>query len=99
VHTCQTGQKRMAGGADLGDNFKKVKHMISILFLPIGLLFFWMVCNAWFSREIKGRGWGFGVRTYQRDSEPIWYWVTFSSYLVCAVWATTFGILAAIHMV
>jgi hypothetical protein len=72
--------------------------MIATLFLGIGILMFWMVFNAFTSQEIKGRGWGFSVRTYQRDSEPIWYWVTFSSYLVCAVWATAFGILAALKM-
>lgn len=72
--------------------------MIPTLFLAIGILFFWLVFKAYSSREIKGRGWGFSVRTYQRDSEPIWYWVTFSSYLVCAVWATAFGVLAAARM-
>ena len=71
--------------------------MISTLFLPVGMLFFWLVFNAWCSREIKGRGWGFGIRTYQRDSEPIWYWVTFSSYLACAVLATTVAVLAAVR--
>ena len=58
------------------------------------MLFLWLLRNAWSAREIKGRGWGVSVRTYQRDSEPIWYWVTFSSYLVCAVLATAAGILA-----
>lgn len=69
--------------------------MIATLFLATGVLFFWMVFNAYSSQEIKGRGWGFSVRTYQRDSEPIWYWVTFVSYLVCAIWATLFGAIAA----
>lgn len=72
--------------------------MIAILFLAIGILFFWMVFNAFLSQEIKARGWGFGVRTYHRISDPVWYWVTFLSYLVCAVWATAFGILAAFKM-
>lgn len=72
--------------------------MIAILFLAIGFLFFWMVFNAYYAHEIKGRGWGVSVRTYHRDSEPIWYWVTFSSYLVCAIWASMFGILAAFKL-
>jgi hypothetical protein len=72
--------------------------MIATLFLAIGILFFWMVVNAFYSQEIKARGWGFSVRTYHRDSHPIWYWVTFLSYLVCAIWATSFGILAALKM-
>jgi hypothetical protein len=72
--------------------------MIATIFLAIGILFFWMVFNAYSAQEIKGRGWGFSIRTYQRDSEPIWYWVTFSSYLVCAAWATAFGVLAILKM-
>jgi hypothetical protein len=73
--------------------------MIATIFLAIGILFFWMVFNAYSAQEIKGRGWGFSVRTYQRDNEPIWYWVTFLSYLVCAVWATAFGVLAILKMI
>jgi len=72
--------------------------MIPTLFLALGILFFWMVSRAYSTQEIKGRGWGFGVRTYGRNSEPISYWVTFVSYLVCAVWATAFGLLAALKM-
>lgn len=70
--------------------------MIPTLFLAIGILFFWLVFRAFSSQEITGRGWGIGIRVYRRDSEPIRYWVTFSSYLVCAVWATAFGVLAAL---
>jgi hypothetical protein len=69
--------------------------MVACLFLAIGGLFSWMVFKAVSTRSIQGRGWGFGTRTYRRDGEPIRYWVTFASYLVCAVWATAFGLLAA----
>jgi len=72
--------------------------MIPTLFLAIGALFFWLVSTAYSSQEIKGRGWGFSTRTYCRDSEPLMYWVTFSSYLACAVLATGFGLLAALRM-
>ncbi|MCB1968763.1 MAG: hypothetical protein KDI64_22610 [Candidatus Accumulibacter sp.] len=71
--------------------------MIAALFAVLGGVFFWMVFVAVRSREIKARGWGFSTRTYSRDSEPFWYWLTFSSYLVCAVWATSFAVLAARH--
>jgi len=70
--------------------------MISLLFLAIGLLFFWMLYSAISSQEIKGRGWGFSVRTYSREVEPVMFWVTFAGYLICALWSTAFGILAAI---
>jgi len=72
--------------------------MIATLFLAIGILFFWMVFNAYSSQEIKGHGLGFNVRTYHRDSEPVWYWVAFVSYLVCAVWASVFGAMAAFNL-
>ncbi len=71
--------------------------MIATLFLAMGTLFFWMLFSAFTSREIKARGWGFECRIYNRGSEPVMYWLTFSCYLICAVWATAFGILAAIR--
>jgi hypothetical protein len=71
--------------------------MIPMVFLAIGALFAWMVFKGFSSQEIKGRGWGFNVRTYHREREPVMYWVTFLSYLVCAVWATAFGVLAALR--
>jgi hypothetical protein len=70
--------------------------MIATLFLAAGILFSWMVFKAYASGEITGRGWGFSTRTYCRDSDPVWYWVTFTCYVVCAVWATVFGIMAAL---
>ena len=72
--------------------------MTAALFLAFGIFFFWMLFKAFYSEEIKARGWGFSVRTYYRNSEPVWYWVTFTSYLVCAVWATAFGVMALLHM-
>jgi ABC-type spermidine/putrescine transport system permease subunit I len=72
--------------------------MFATFFLAIGALFFWMVFKGFSDQEIKGRGWGFNVRIYRRDSEPIKYWVTFLSYLVCAVWSTVFGVLMALRM-
>jgi hypothetical protein len=72
--------------------------MLPTLFLAIGALFFGLVFQAHAAQEIKGRGWGSSVRTYRRDSQPVWYWVTFGCYLVCAVWATAFGVLAALRV-
>jgi hypothetical protein len=71
--------------------------MIAILFLIIGVLFFWMVFKAYSSREIKARGWGFSSRIYGRDNEPFMYWVNLSCYLVIAVWTTVFAVLAALR--
>lgn len=72
--------------------------MFATFFLAFGALFFWLVFKGFSEQEIKGRGWGFNIRIYHRDSESIMYWVTFGSYLVCAVWSTVFGILMALKM-
>ena len=69
--------------------------MLASLFLIIGVVFFTLVLKAFFSREIRARGWGFSTRIHCRDSEPVSYWVTFVSYLVIAVWTTLFGLMAA----
>jgi hypothetical protein len=70
------------------------KFMIATLFLAIGILFFWLLFNAYSAQEIKGRGWGFDVRTYRLDSQPVGYWLTFASYLACAIWASAYGAMA-----
>ncbi|MBK6322516.1 hypothetical protein [Candidatus Aalborgicola defluviihabitans] len=67
--------------------------MFAIIFLAFGVWFSWLVYQAISTREIVARGWGFNTRIYSRDNEPVWYWVTFTSYSICAVWATTFAIL------
>ena len=72
--------------------------MFATFFLIIAILFFWMVFKGFSAEEIKGRGWGIDVQIYRRDSEPIMYWVTFGSYLLCAVCATVFGILMALKL-
>jgi len=59
--------------------------MIATLLLVTGILFFWLVLKAFTSWEIKTRGWGLRTRIYRRDSEPVRYWVSLSSYLVIAV--------------
>jgi hypothetical protein len=53
--------------------------MVACLFPAIRILFFRMVFRALSSGAINGRGWGFSTRTHQRDGEPIWCWITFSS--------------------
>ena len=69
--------------------------MIAILFMIIGISFSLIVFKAFSTRELKARGWGFSTRIYRRDNEPVMYWISFISYLVIAVWATVFAVLAA----
>jgi len=70
--------------------------MLAMLFLATGALCFWMVLRAFTSGELKGRGWGFSYRIYHRDREPFFYWLMLSCWVVCALWATVFGVLAAL---
>lgn len=70
--------------------------MIATLFFLVGILFLWMAFKGLKSREIKGRGWGFSSRIYRRDYEPVFYWITVSSYVVIFIWTTVFAVMAAI---
>lgn len=69
--------------------------MFAMIFLAMGLLFSWLVYQAISTREILARGWGFSTRRYNRDSEPVWYWVTFTCYLICAASAIIVAVLLA----
>ncbi len=67
--------------------------MFAIIFLTIGAVFSWLIYQAVTTREILARGWGVSTRTYSRDNEPAWYWVTLICYSICAVVALIMGIL------
>ena len=59
--------------------------MFGLLFLALGILFTWLLLKGYSSGEIMGRGWGISTRMYRREDQPIWYLITFWSYLFCAV--------------
>lgn len=63
------------------------------LFLLLGVVLLTVVVSAWRSGEITGKGWGFKMCVYGRDSDPFLYWVNFVSYLVLALWAIVFGVM------
>ncbi len=67
--------------------------MFAIIFLVLGIVFSWLIYQAISEREILARGWGFSTRTYSRDDQPIWYWVTLTCYSFCAIVATVVAIL------
>jgi hypothetical protein len=67
--------------------------MYAVFFLVMGIVFCWLIYRAISTREIMGHGWGISTRTYSRDDQPIWYWVTFITYSICAVWAIVFAVL------
>jgi hypothetical protein len=71
--------------------------MLAALLLVTGILFFWLVLKAFYSREIAARGWECSTRMYYRDSEPVRHWISLLSYLVIAVWTTVFAVMAALH--
>ena len=84
-----------ADEAYIPGSFFSALEMIAFLLLAIGALFFVWLFTELASRELQARGWGFGVRTYHRDEEPGMYWFHFAQYLLCAVVATVFGLMAA----
>ncbi len=59
--------------------------MFAFIILIFGILFSWLLYQAISTREIMARGWGFSMRSYSRDDEPVWYWVTFISYSICVI--------------
>lgn len=67
--------------------------MFGFIFLVLAIWFSWLIYQAITKREIFARGWGFNTRIYSRDNQPVWYWVTFTSYAICAVCAIAFAIL------
>jgi energy-coupling factor transporter transmembrane protein EcfT len=69
--------------------------MFAIIFLLLGILFSWFVYQAITTREILARGWGFSIRTYSQDDEPVWYWFTFTCYSICAAVALVLAVLLA----
>jgi hypothetical protein len=73
--------------------------MFATLFLAIGAVFIWLLFKGYSTREIMARGWGTQVRIYQRDTEPIMYWVTFWMYVILAVLSTVIGILIAFEII
>lgn len=58
--------------------------MFAIFFLAIGALFSWFIYQAISTRDILAKGWGWNTRTYNRDDQPVSFWVTFFSHLICA---------------
>lgn len=68
--------------------------MRSVIFLMLGLLFFWLVYHGISTGKVLAKGWGFRFREYHRDTEPTWYWVTMTTHLICAIAATAFALLS-----
>lgn len=73
--------------------------MFAIFFFALAVVFIWLLFKGYSTQEIMARGWGIQVRIYRRSSEPIRYWVTFWTYLVCAVICLVGGILLTFRSV
>ena len=67
--------------------------MRASLLLLIGVVFFTLVVRAWLSGEIPGKGWGFKMRVYERESEPSLYWMNFVTYFVAAMATTAIALM------
>ena len=51
--------------------------MIAPLLLLLGAFFAYRVFTAWTTGEIVAKGWGFQLRTYDREEEPVMFWMNF----------------------
>lgn len=58
--------------------------MLAPFFLAMGVYFLYLLAMGWSNQEIKAR-WGWTFRMFHRDREPIWFWLTFVSYVLCVV--------------
>ena len=65
--------------------------MRALFFILLGVFLFGLVIRAVRSGEIPAKGYGFKMRLYERDGEPLLYWVNFGVYLVTAIVATGLG--------
>ena len=68
--------------------------MIAPPLLLLGAFFAYRVFKAWTTGEIVAKGWGFQMRTYGREEEPVMFWMNFVTYVVIVVWTTAFGLMA-----
>lgn len=59
--------------------------MAASFFLVMAVVFAWLLFKGYSTGKIMARGWGSEIRLYRRHSEPVWYWVTFSTYVVIVV--------------
>ena len=66
--------------------------MIAPLLLLLGAFFAYRVFTAWTTGEIVAKGWGWQMRTYDREEEPVMFWMNFVTYVVIVVWTTAFDL-------
>ena len=73
--------------------------MFATLFFVLDAIFIWLLFEGYSTQKIMARGWGIQPRIYERDSEPIMFWVTFWTYLIIVVVCTVIGILLAFNII
>lgn len=66
--------------------------MTAIFFLALAAVFIWLLIKAHTTQEILAKGRFMQVRKYQRDNEPVRYWMTFWMYGVVAFTCLVVGI-------
>lgn len=59
--------------------------MYQLMFAVLGMGFGWLLWQGLRNGEIMGQGWMGRIRYYQRDSEPVAFYVTALSYAVIVV--------------
>jgi len=68
--------------------------MWTIIFLIFCLVFAFLFYEAVTTGNVRGRGWGFSVRWYDREDSPVSYWTLTVSYAVIVVWTLLFALKA-----
>lgn len=71
--------------------------MAAGVFLLLGGVFGLLLFEGHAAGRIRARGWGFGVRVYQRDDEPLMFWLTFWLYAAIVVVCAVLGLLLALR--
>ncbi|GAB1382102.1 MAG TPA: hypothetical protein PKA18_12405 [Ottowia sp.] len=71
--------------------------MAAGVFLLLGGVFGLLLFEGHATGRIRARGWGFGVRVYQRDDEPLMFWLTFWLYAAIVVVCAVLGLLLALR--
>ncbi|MDI1302963.1 MAG: hypothetical protein PSX71_13745 [bacterium] len=69
--------------------------MWSIIFPGLSLVFSLMLYDAWKTGRVKAKGWGFAIRYYDRNDQPIMFWITTVIYAVIVIWSLSAAVMLA----
>ena len=59
--------------------------MNTFLLIVFGLVYLFLLVEGYTKGKIRAKGRVWHIRIYERETEPGWYWLTFSLYVVLAL--------------